>query len=205
VSKSVRIPAILALTLALTVPALALAQSTHQGHTAPGAATSPAAKIAPAVDPDKCDLLRQEYVAKTAELRGKITARQAELETLLATKPGDEAAIKKLVVEISTLRGNLYEQTTLFRLRFAKETGTPIRLTREMGRMGGHGPMMGLDMCQGKDGGKMMGMGKMMMDMQKGPMMDMQKGQMTDMDQTMPMPAAPAAAAGAATAPADKQ
>lgn len=190
--RSLRIPAMLALTLALTVPALA--QSSHQGHATPAA---PAA--APAVNPDKAYLLHQEYVAKTAELRGKIVARQAALETLLATKPDDEAAVKKLVAEISALRGSLYEQTTLFRLRYAKETGTPIRLTRELGRKGGHGPMMegmdggqGMSMCQGKADGLKMPMGAMKMDMSHGARPDGHQG--------LPMPAAPTTEPAAPTA-----
>lgn len=204
---SVRIPVLLALTLALTVPALA--QSTHQATPA----TPETAKAAPAVDQNKVDLLRQDYVAKTAELRGKITARQAELETLLATRPNDEAAVKKLVAEISALRGTLFEQTTLFRLRFAKETGMPVRMTRGMGMgMGGAGSMMqgmqgmggGMDMC--KSGGKSMPMGKMMMmDMQHGQMADMDHGAMAGMDHgAMPMPGAPAASGTAAKTPAGK-
>lgn len=133
-------------------------------------------------------------MAKTAELRGKITARQAELETLLATKPDDEAAIKKLAADIATLRGALFEQTTLFRVRFAKETGTPIRMTRGLDHMGGHGGMMGvgpaMDMCGDKGKAMMPGMGKGMM--------------MPDMGKGMAMPAdAPKADAGS-TPPSDK-
>ena len=153
----IRIPAILALSLALAIPALA--QTTHDNHAAPAGAP----QAAPTVDPEKVDLLHLEFMAKTAELRGKLLAKQAELETLLVAKPGDEAAVKKLVAEISTLRGALLEQTTLFRIRFAKETGMPIRLTRGLGRIGGHGGMAaapGGDMCgKGKD---MMGKGMMM-------------------------------------------
>lgn len=186
--KSVRIPVLLALTLALTVPALA--QSTH--HPAPAAST---AKAAPAVDQNKVDLLRQEYVANTAELRGKIIARQAGLETLLATKPNDEAAVKKLVAEIAGLRGKLYEQTTLFRLRFAKETGMPIRMTRGMGMgmgamMSGTGMGGGKAMCKGKAGGK----GNMMMGMSHGQAADMDHGAMAGTAHAMPMPGAPATA-----------
>lgn len=142
--KSIRIPAMLALSLILTVPALA--QSTHKTNPA-----TPAAETATtAPNPDKVFLLKQEYVAKTAELRGKITARQAELEVLLAGKPDDTAAIKKLTAEIGGLRGQLFEQTTLFRVRFAKETGIPMRMTRHMLGMGGM-------MDGGKGGCKMMG------------------------------------------------
>jgi hypothetical protein len=201
--KSIRIPAILALSLALTVPALA--QSTHEQHAAPATA----AKTAPAVDSNKADLLHQEYVAKTAELRGKLTAKQAELETLLATKPDDTAAIKKLSAEISTLRGSLLEQTALFRVRFAKETGTPIRMTRNLEHMGGMMGMMGMMgekgmgmECMGKDKGMMMDMGKGM-DM-KG--MDMGKGMKMDMDgKGMNMPAGAPKADDAAKTPTDKQ
>jgi hypothetical protein len=164
----IHVPAIVALTLALAVPALA--QSTHQQH---GAAPDAGKAAVAAVDPNKSDLLHQEYLAKTGELRGKITAKQAELETLLATKPGDEAAIKKLTTEISALRGTLFEQTTLFRLRYAKETGTPMRMTRHLDHMGGHGGqgMMGgkgMEACMGMMGGK-----GMMMDMGKDMKMDM--------------------------------
>ena len=145
------------------------------------------------MDQAKVALLHEEYVAKTAELRGKITARQAELETLLATKPGDEAAIKKLVAEISTMRGSLYEQTTLFRLRFAKETGLPLHMTRGMDGMGHHGMM-------GPGKGPMMGAG---MDcMGKGMMMDMGKG--APMGPGMDMPAPAAKPDAPAQAPADK-
>ena len=186
--NSIRIPAALALTLALAVPALA--QTTHQ-HNAPAPAaqaaatdTAKPAAATPTVDPNKAYLLHQEYVAKTAELRGKLAARQAELETQLATKPDDATAVEKLVTEISTLRGQLLEQTTRFRIRYAKETGTPIRMTQEFSRgngmmdgmmMGKMGPKsdddcktMGKDkgmMMMGKDKGMMMGKGMPMMGM----------------------------------------
>jgi|GEM_PF-3496654 len=171
---SIRIAAITALTLSLSLAVAALAQTSHQQHAA--------AKPAPAVDPDKAYMLHQEYVAKTAELHGKVMAKQAELETLLATKPGDEAAIKKLAAEISALRGQLFEQTTLFRVRFAKETGMPMHMTRGFGGKGG----MMMD-GQGMDCmmmGKGMGMGMGMMG--KGMMMGMDQGGMN-----MPMPAQP--------------
>ena len=175
--KNIGIPALVALTLTLAVPAFA--QSPH----AHGAAAD-AAKAAAAVDPDKAYLLHQEYVAKTGELRGKIAARQAELETLLAAKPGDEAAVRKLAGEISALRGQLFEQTTLFRIRVAKETGMPIRMTRGLEHMGGKAGMMGMmgmmdgkdkdmECMAGKDMGMMMGKG-MMMDKGMGKGMDMQ-------------------------------
>ena len=163
----IRIPALMALTLSLAVPALA--QSTHDQHAAP----AEAATAALAVDPAKADLLHQEFVAKTAELRGKLIARRAELETLLTTKPGDEAAVKKLTGDIAALRGQLFEQTTLFRIRFAKETGTPIRMTRGFGHMGGQG----MDMCKGMMSGK-------------GMMTGMDMGAMPGMN--MPAPAKPA-------------
>lgn len=193
--KSIHISAMLALSLALAVPALA--QTTHDQHAAPAVA----AKAAPAIDSGKADLLHQEYVAKTAEQRGKLTAKQAELETLLATKPDDAAAIKKLTTEISTLRGSLFEQATLFRVRFAKETGTPIRMTRNLDSMGGHGSMMGMMECMGMGKGMMMDMGKGM-DM-KG--MDMGKGMKMDMDgKGMNMPADAPKADDAAKTPTDK-
>lgn len=160
--RSIRVPAILALTLALAVPSLA--QSTHQ-HGAPAAPSGDAAKAAPAgdaakttpaVDPAKADLLRQEFTAKTAELAGRVTAREAELETLLATRPDDTAAITKMTSEIGALRGQLLEQTTLFRLRYAKETGVPVSQTRDFGHKAGHGG-------GGKDGCMMMGKDKGMM------------------------------------------
>jgi len=184
--KSIYIPASLALSLLLTVPVLA--QTAHQQHVAP----ADAAKTAPAIDPDKAYLLHQEYVSKTAELRGKLTAKQAELETLLATKPQDEAAVKKLTSDISALRGALFEQTTLFRIRFAKETGMPIRMTHGFGAHGGQmmegmmgggmGGMMGGGMGGMMGGGMecMGGKGGMMMEMGKG--MDMGKGMTHDMN-----------------------
>lgn len=203
--KSNRIPAILALTLALTLPTLA--QSAQTPHAAqPDATKTTTQKPTPPVDPNKTYLLHEEYVAKTAELRGKVIARQAELETLLATKPDNEAAVKKLVAEITTLRGQLLEQTTLFRIRFAKETGTPMRMTRGMNGLGFHGGQGG--MMQGMAGqdcmsGKGMGMGMMMgknrmgaMGMMQGPGHDM------PMAPGMPMPTAPAKADDAAKAPA---
>lgn len=199
--NSIRIPAALVLTLALAVPALA--QTTHQHNaSAQPAATTDTAKTAtpaaPPVDPNKVYLLRQDYIAKTAELRGKLVARQAELETLLATKPGDTAAVTKLTTEISALRGKLFEQDTLFRIRYAKETGTPIRMTHRMGQMEGMmmdgmmgGKMMGPKSdadCKmmGKDKGMMM-MGKDMMQ-GKGMMMGMQHDMkaMPAMNGTMP-------------------
>jgi len=187
--KRIRIPALLALTLALAVPALA--QSTPQHAPAgPGQMAMPAGQMAMPADPNKADLLHQEYVAKTAELHGKIKAREAELETQLATKPDDTAAVKKLTTDIAALRGQLYEQTTLFRVRYAKETGTPIRQTRGFGHKGGM-MMEGMDkegcmMMQGKGmmGGMDMGKGGMMggMDMGKGMNMDMGKGKGMDMN-----------------------
>lgn len=184
---SIRIPAAIALSLILTVPALA--QSTHQQHAAAPADAAKAA--APAVDPDKAYALNQEYVAKTAELRGKITAKKAELEALLVSKPDDTAAVKKLVADIAALRGQLDEQTTLFRIRYAKETGTPMRLTHDFGHKG---------MMDGKDmeGCKMMGKGMMMGGMDHGAgkggmMMGMDQGQGKGMN--MPVPATDAKAA----------
>ena len=185
-----RIPAALALTLALAIPALA--QTQHQQH----ATGADAAKTAPAVDADKVALLHEEYVAKTAELRGKITARQAELETLLVTKPGEEAAIKKLVAEISALRGTLYEQTTLFRLRFAKEAGVSLQMTRGMDGLGGH---HGMGSLMGPGRGGMSGPG---MDCMKGMMMDMGKG--APLGPGMDMPAPAVKPDDAAKAPGDK-
>lgn len=186
--KSIRIPAALALTLALAVPALA--QSTTPGNTtAPANATvqaGTAQKAAPTVDPNKAYLLHQEFIAKTAELRGKIAAKSAELETQLATKPDDTAAITKLTTEIGTLRAQLLVQTTQFRIRYAKETGTPIRMTRGMSHMDGmmgDGMMMDGKMMNGMMGGKMMDgsdckmMGKDMM----GKGMMMMKGMDHDM------------------------
>ncbi|MFP5260014.1 MAG: hypothetical protein ACLGQH_13410 [Acidobacteriota bacterium] len=183
------LPAALAFALLLSVPALGQAAK----EAAAPAANAPAvtsAPVAPKVDQDKAYLLRQEFVAKTAELHGKITAREAELETLLATKPGDEAAIKKLAAEISGLRGQLFEQKTLYRLRFAKETGTPIRETHHMmgGMMGGmQGGMMGSGMdCKMMGKGMGMGMGKgmgMMQGMDHGAMSGMDHGAMSGMDQ----------------------
>lgn len=185
--KSIRIPALIALSLALTVPALA--QSTHQQHAAPAAAPADAAKAAPAVDPDKAYVLNQEYVAKTAELRGKITAKKAELEAQLAAKPDDTAAVKKLVSDIAALRGQLDEQTTLFRIRYAKETNTPIRMTRGFGHMGQMGMMddsMGMMGGKAKEGCMMMGKGMMqgkgMMMGGQGMMQGMDHGAMQGMD-----------------------
>lgn len=150
--------ALIALTLAFSVPALA--QSGHDHNAAPADTAQPAQ---PTVDPNKTDLLHQEFVAKTAELRGKLTAKRAELETLLATKPGDEGAVKKLVADIAVLEGTLLEKTTLFRIRMAKETGMPIRMTRNMENMGGAGGMMG------GAGGGMCGKGKGMADKTPAP------------------------------------
>lgn len=191
--KRIHIPALLALTLALAVPALA--QTAHQQHAAPagpGQMAMPVGQMGTAVDPNQADLLHQEYVAKTAELYGKITAKEAELETQLATKPDDAAAVKKLTTDIAALRGQLFEQTTLFRVRYAKETGTPIRQTRGFGHKGGHGGMTmeGMDkegcmMMQGKGmmGGMDMGKGGMMGGMMGGKDMSMGQGM------NMPMPA----------------
>ncbi|KHK00873.1 hypothetical protein [Desulfovibrio sp. TomC] len=195
--KSAFIPAALVVAFLLSVPTLG--QAAHEQHGAPAGE----AKAAPAVDPDKAYLLKQEFVAKTAELHGKIKAREAELETVLATKPGDEAAIKKLVAEISALRGQVFEQTTLFRLRYAKETGSPIRLTQHMG---GHGGMM-MDGMKGEGGMDCKMMGKGMAGMNHdGKGMDMDhSGKGMNMDHAgtgmpmdhgaMPAPAAPAAPA----------
>lgn len=148
------VPAALAAALILSLPAASRAAQEHPGHVADPA--KPAAS-APAVDPDKAYLLKQEFTAKTAELRGKIKAREADLEILLATKPGDEATVKKLAGDIAALRGQLAEQTVLFRLRYAKETGTPIRQTLHLGS--GHDGMMA-GMGEGGMDCKMMGKGQ---------------------------------------------
>lgn len=180
------IPAALAFALLLSVPALSQAAK-EAAAPAANATAATSTLLTPKVDPDKAYLLKQEFVAKTAELHGKLTAREAELETLLATKPGDEAAIKKLAAEISGLRGQLFEQKTLYRLRYAKETGTPIRETRHMmgGMMGGmSGGMQGGGMdCKmmGKGMGKGMGMG-MMQGMDHGAMSGMDHANMPGMD-----------------------
>ena len=179
--KSIRIPAVIALSLALTVPALA--QSTHPQN-APAQAPAEAAKAAPTVDPNKAYLLHEEYVAQTAALRGQLTAKKAQLETQLATKPDDTAAIKKLVAEIASLRGQLDEQTVLFRIRYAKETGTPLRQTLHLGD--GHDGMMA-GMGQGGMDCMMMGKGK-----GQGMMMDgMDHGAMEHGPANAPAPAAP--------------
>lgn len=152
------VPAALAFAFLLSAPVLG--NAAHEQHGAPGAqAPAEAGKAGPAADPEKAYLLNQEYVAKTAELHGKLKAREAELETTLATKPGEEATIKKLITEISSLRGQLFEQKTLFRLRYAKETGTPIRMTQHLG--GKAGMMEGM-MGDGGMDCKMMGKGMMM-------------------------------------------
>ena len=159
------VPAALAFAFLLSAPVLG--NAAHEQHGAPGAqAPGETGKPGPAVDAVKAYLLNQEYVAKTAELHGKLKAREAELETTLATKPGEEAAIKKLTTEISSLRAQLFEQKTLFRLRYAKETGTPIRLTQHLGSKAG---MMEGMMGDGGMDCKMMGKG-----MGKGMMMGME-------------------------------
>ncbi|BAH77016.1 hypothetical protein [Solidesulfovibrio magneticus] len=183
-------PAALAAAMLLSLPAIGLTAQEHGGHAADPA--KPAAP-APAVDPDKAYLLKQEFTAKTAELRGKIKAREADLEILLATKPGDEAAVKKLAGDLAALRGQLAEQTVLFRLRYAKETGTPIRQTLHLG--GGHEGMMagmgegGMD-CKmmGKDKGQ--GMGMMMGGMDHGAK---EHGPATAPASAAPTPPVPAA------------
>ena len=178
-------PAALAAALILSLPAASRAAQEHQGHVADPA--KPAA-AAPAVDPDKAYLLKQEFTAKTAELRGKIKAREADLEVLLATKPGDEAAVKKLAGDIAALRGQLAEQTVLFRLRYAKETGTPIRQTLHLGS--GHDGMMA-GMGQGGMDCMMMGKGK-----GQGMMMGgMDHGAMEHGSAAAPAPTPPAPAA----------
>ena len=166
------VPAALAAALILSLPAASRAAQEHQGHVVDPA--KPAA-AAPAVDPDKAYLLKQEFTARTAELRGKIQAREADLEILLATKPGDEAAVKKFAADIAALRGQLAEQTVLFRLRYAKETGTPLRQTLHLGD--GHDGMMagmgqgGMDcMMMGKGKGQGQGQGMMMGGMDHGAM-----------------------------------
>lgn len=175
-------PAALATAMLLSLPAIALTAQEHGSH-----AADPAKPAVPAVDPDKAYLLKQEFTAKTAELRGKIKAREADLEILLATKPGDEAAVKKLAGDIATLRGQLAEQTVLFRLRYAKETGTPIRQTLHLG--GPDGMMAGM----GQGGMDCMMMGK---DKGKGMMMGGMDHGAKDHDATPPTaPAAPAPAA----------
>lgn len=143
-------PAIL-LALALTVPALAQTGHDHGGGasaaTPPGGAGD-AARTATQADMDKVFLLHLEYVAKTAELYGSIAAREAELEALLVTDPDNTQAVSRLTADIAALRGQLYQQATLFRLRYAKETGTPIHHTMAFalpdcaGRMAGHDGMM---------------------------------------------------------------
>ncbi len=183
-------PAALAAAMLLSLPAIGLTAQEHGGHVA-----DPAKAAAPAVDPDKAYLLKQEFTAKTAELRGKIKAREADLEILLATKPGDEAAVKKLAGDIAALRGQLAEQTVLFRLRYAKETGTPIRQTLHLGS--GHDGMMA-GMGEGGMDCKMMGKG---MGQGKGMMMggmdhgSPDHGAMEHGPANAPAPAAPAPAA----------
>ena len=175
------VPAALAFAFFLSTPVLG--NAAHEQHGAPGAqAPGEPGKAGPAVDPDKAYLLKQEFVAKTGELHGKLKAREAELETTLATKPGDDGAIKKLTTEISALRGQLFEQTTQFRLRYAKETGVPIRMTQHLGGKGGMMDGMmgdgGMDCKMMQDMGKGMGKGKGMMPGMGG----MDHGAMSGMD-----------------------
>ena len=126
-----RVLVLLCLTLGLSCPALAQ-------RPAP-------ARAIPGMDQEKAYLIGQEYVAATGELRGRMAAKRAELETVLATKPDDAAAIKALVGEIAAMRTSLFEQSVQFRLRLAKEAGVPVRYSRHLGMFGLGGPrgMMG--------------------------------------------------------------
>lgn len=124
--------AMVILSLALATPALAQAQAKPKAEPAKAEAKAETAK-APAVDRDKAYVLQQEFVAATAELRGKLMAKQAELEVLLATKPDEADTIKAAVAEISALRATLFERTVELRLRLAKEAGLPMRASRQIG------------------------------------------------------------------------
>ena len=130
--KGIRMLVLAAVALVVAAPSLAQ----------PG----PAGK-APQIDRAKAYLVEQEFIAATGEARGKLIAKRAELETVLATKAGDAAAIKKVVDEISALRATLLEQTVQFRLRLAKEAGVPIAFTH---RMGLQGPPRGLRAPRGR-------------------------------------------------------
>jgi hypothetical protein len=121
--------------LALTLAAPALAQ--------------PGSGKGPQIDRAKAYLVEQEFIAATGEARGKLMAKRAELETVLATKADDAAAIKKVVDEISALRTTLLEQTVQFRLRLSKEAGVPIAFTRRMGLFR-QGPPRGLRTPRGQ-------------------------------------------------------
>ena len=130
--KGIRILVLAALTLTLATPVLAQPGPPGKG---------------PRIDNAKAYLVEQEFIAATGEARGKLMAKRAELETVLATKADDAAAIKKVVDEISALRATLLEQTVQFRLRLSKEAGVPIAFTR---RMGLQGPPRGLRAPRGR-------------------------------------------------------
>ena len=116
--KGIRILVLAALTLTLATPVLAQPGPPGKG---------------PRIDNAKAYLVEQEFIAATGEARGKLMAKRAELETVLATKADDAAAIKKVVDEISALR--------------ATEAGVPIAFTR---RMGLQGPPRGLRAPRGR-------------------------------------------------------
>jgi hypothetical protein len=96
------------------------------------------------------------YEAKTWETRGELKARKAELDLLMMADSPNTNAVKKLVGEINSLKGKLYETEVLFRLDYKKQTGKDAPNLSGKGE-GRKGKMMGGMGCPRMQGGGMKG------------------------------------------------
>jgi Spy/CpxP family protein refolding chaperone len=123
--------------------AFAQDHSAHQGHGAHAGHDQHGAQAAPAGDEDLSQKLIKAYEARTGENRGRLDAKQAELDLLLMAEKPDVKAVRKVVGEINALQGKLFEEEVLFRMDYRKQTG------KDAPRMAGHGgPAMGGMKCK---------------------------------------------------------
>ncbi|MFW6357438.1 MAG: hypothetical protein ACOC0K_01760 [bacterium] len=128
------------------------------GHATHQAATKSSAESSgTSTDPMLEQKLIKGHEAKTWETRGRLKAKEAELDLLLMAEKPDTAAVKKTIGEINSLKGKLFEEEVLFRMDYKKQTGKDVSLAAGMGK--GGGGMKGMKGGKGKMGGK--GKGKM--------------------------------------------
>ena len=85
----------------------------------------------------KLDELDQKFFNETADLRGKIWSKRAELGSLLNAQNPDENKIRALQKEISTLKGQMAEKRLTYRLEARKTVPGSGGYDRGNGR--GHG------------------------------------------------------------------
>jgi Spy/CpxP family protein refolding chaperone len=154
------------LILLLAGGAFAQDHSAHQGHGAkPGAHDQHGAQPAPAGNDDLSQKLIKAYQARIGENKGRLEAKQAELDLLLMAEKPDTKAVSKVVGEINALQGKLFEEEVLFRMDYRKQTGkdAPAMSQGKGGKGGMKCKMMAAGGCP-----KMKGQGGMKCPMMQG-------------------------------------